>query len=468
MDNYLNMGFTRRLLPGVSLRLLLLFILSVGWLVLQPFAVMAQEPDKPSRTGNLVAPDRKPVVISEEALSPITSQTTTVFAPVADAYIASNYPDDNFGGADGLFLGYSQGGLDYGAERILLRFDGLDALPDDITIQEAELRLYLSYSNPDEDTPMDTVLRRLASSWGEDSITWNSEPVWGGVRASPSIGDSPGWYAWDITDLVAGWMQGIYPNYGVEIIGDENAQLRERVFFARETRTDFYPRLIITYTTGSDDTLPPVVTVDPLPGYVARSFLVSWSGSDQGTAGLAYFDVQYRIDGGIWRTWLGEVTYTARTFTGAENGRLYQFRARGVDRTGNVEAWGDVEAQTVVDTLPPSADMAGLPLLTQSSSLTVFWSGSDAESGIQCYDLQYRFENGPWELLQDCTTATSYTLPSTAVPVLTDGRYQFEVRATDLAGNVEPFTNEAEALTIVDNEAPFVDVTHIWLPIVLH
>jgi hypothetical protein len=56
--------------------------------------------------------------------------------------------------------------------------------------------------------------------------------------------------------------------------------------------------------------------------------------------------------------------------------------------------------------------------------------------------------------------ATSFALDN-----LADGNYQFEARATDNLGHVEPLTQVAEASVIIDTEAPFVTPGQ-WLPII--
>ncbi len=247
----------------------------------------------------------------------------------------------------------------------------------------------------------------------------------------------------------------------VEIIGDERVQERERAFYSRETNTDFFPRLVVDYTVVQDDE-PPNITVDPLPTYVGRNFVVSWSGNDPGDAGIAYYDVQYRINEGDWVDWLSGVETTVEEFPNGQNGRYYQFRARGVDEAGNVEPFGDPEAATTVDTQPPTATMLPLPAVIGVSGLPVSWQGTDNNgSGIQYYDVRYRINEGEWILWQQQTPETSAFF---SAPI--DGVYGFEVRAVDNRGMVESFQGE-EASTAVDTEAPFLQI-QAWLPLVRH
>jgi hypothetical protein len=416
----------------------------------------AQQPSWPAREVIRDAPPEEPVILWTETL-PGGVRSAIQIPASADTYIASARPAQNFG-SDALFLGYN---LDdnFGAQRMLLHFNVLSAIPPAVAINSAELHLNLNYSSPPNDGAMGTVVRRTASLWDEHLVTWNTEPAWGEVRDTVFVGSVMGQYTWDVTGLVDDWVNGVYSNFGMEIIGDETVQQRERAFYAREATAGPTPRLVVDYTVW-DDTEPPVVTVDALPPYSPRSFEVTWSGVDQGSAGIAYYDVQYRIDGGAWADWITEATFTSAVYTG-QHSRLYEFRARGVDNAGNVEAYGGPEASTTVDTAPPVSTVQPLPAITRSLSFTVSWTGSDDVSGIRHYDVHYRFGNEAWQLWLPQTLATSATFTAGA-----DGIYGFEVRAVNNAGLIEALTGEAETATIVDVVAPFVE-PRVWLPLIL-
>ncbi len=431
---------------------ILLIILSLG---VQPgFGQDDGEP--PPRSIIRSAPPYAPKVLHSETMPDDTYLTVIQLPAVADSYIASERPTQNFG-ADALFLGYNLVGDNFGAERILLRFD-LDTIPSTAMIHKAYLHLDLNFSSPGEDAPMGTVLRRTASSWNEDEVTWQREPSWGEIRASTDISSVLKSYEWEITALVADWVAGTFENYGMEIIGDEQVQQRERAFYAREATTGAVPHLLISYTVV-DDEQPPVVTVDPLPIYAPRNFTVSWHGEDQGGGGIHHYDVQYRVDESDWIDWITHVEFTSAEFTG-HNGRLYEFRARGVDNVGNVESWEDPEAQTVVDTQPPSSWVKPLPLLLNRTRFTVNWSGTDDVSGIHYYDVHYQVNGGPWLPWQQQTLATSATFIAPE-----DALYGFEVRATDQLGLKEAFLAQSEASVIIDAQAPFI-IPQVWLPLV--
>jgi hypothetical protein len=415
---------------------------------------------EPPREGGGVAPEREPVIVEQEELPDGSIHTIIEMPAVADSYIASNRPTQNFGN-DALFLGYDLEGDNFGAERILVQFNVGGFVPADAIINSAELELYLVFSSPDPDSPMGTDLRRLASSWDEYTVTWDNEPAWGEIRSSADVGDLEQFYSWDVTGLTADWVTGAEPNYGMEIIGDERIQERERAFYSREAAQNF-PLLRVDYTVVQD-TLPPIVTVDPLPDFSRRHFTVSWSGVDQGPAGIAYYDVQYSVDAGPWIDWQMGVIFTWAEFMNGENGRLYEFRARGVDNVGNVQRFDGPQAATVVDTLPPLAMMDPLPPITYATAFYISWTGTDhGGSGIQYYDVRWRFNGGDWVILLEHTVLADTVFDATDG----DGVYEFEVRAVDNVNNVEAFSGLGEATTAVDVVPPFVE-PKMWAPIVV-
>jgi hypothetical protein len=419
-------------------------------------AALAQDSTEPPRETTRKAPPREPIILEQNG-----ANTILQLPPLADTYIASERPNQNFG-SDALFLGYNLvGGDNFGAERMLLRFDIANNIPGGAVINSAVLRLHLSFSSPTNDTPMGTVLRRLASPWSEFTVTWNTEPTWTMVDDTTFVGSELTWYEWEMTEVVENWYLETYPNDGLEIIGDETVQQRERAFYSRETPTQFFPQLVIDYT-NLNDTQPPTVIVEALPTYSPRHFTVEWNGTDTGGSGIDYYDVQVRVDEGEWMDWVTGTTTTTAEYTQGENGRFYQFRARGVDNSGNVEPYSSAEASTTVDTLPPTVTVDPIaPNVTASTLITVSWSGTDNVSGIQYYDVQMRINNGSWSLWIPQTLATSAQFQAFA-----DGFYAFEARAVDNLGLIEVFNNQAEATVIVDAEPPFI-VPQVYLPLVV-
>jgi hypothetical protein len=170
--------------------------------------------------------------------------------------------------------------------------------------------------------------------------------------------------------------------------------------------------------------------------------------------------VQYRVDGGDWANWIVDATFNSAVFAAGQDGKFYEFRARGEDRAGNVENFGPPEASTTVDAQPPTTSVNPLPAITSITSFPVTWTGEDEGSGIRYYDVRYRVNGGSWFLWQHQTLAVSTTFNA-----MGDGLYEFEARAVDELGMKEDFTGHPEASVIVDAEPPFVE-PRAWLPLI--
>lgn len=68
-----------------------------------------------------------------------------------------------------------------------------------------------------------------------------------------------------------------------------------------------------------------------------------WSGTDPllqtHTAGLASFDLIYRVDGGAWRMIRNDTTATSISIANRLRGHTYSFRVRATDKGGTLSAW---------------------------------------------------------------------------------------------------------------------------------
>jgi hypothetical protein len=160
--------------------------------------------------------------------------------------------------------------------------------------------------------------------------------------------------------------------------------------------------------------------------------------------------VRYQANDGSWISWINGTTATSATFVGSEPNK-YGFQARGVDRAGNVQSWpGGAQTSTTVDTTPPNATVNALPPYIFEQPFTVSWSGTDNPSGIKCYDVQYREVGGPWIEWFTCITETS-----TPVSGAQDGvTYELRARATDNAGNVQPWPDDPQTHTTISTSGP--------------
>lgn len=390
------------------------------------------------------------VVVRSRTETPLSITETKVIPAAEDTFITSGMPNRNWNSNPNLRLGYNvTAGL--GAERIYLYFDVADNIPRNANINSARIEAYENAYAPAGDPPMGAIGRHLNSNWDAGQITWNNHlPAWGSVFGETEIPADIGWVTADVTKLVEDWVYGNRPNNGIVIIGDERMQERERIFYSLNGSNTLFPRLVVDYTVSTDRE-PPNVTVEPLPPFSPSNFTVSWRGDDPGGSGIEYYDVQYRVQGGSWTDWLMRTDETSAVFRGGDDGITYEFRARGVDQAGNVQAWpADAQASTTVDTQPPSVSVTPLPQFTLSSAFTVSWEGTDEGSGIASYDVQYNVNGGPWQPWLANTEMTSAQFTGAD----TGKTYGFRARGVDRVGNTQAFPELPQAQTTVSASDP--------------
>lgn len=211
------------------------------------------------------------------------------------------------------------------------------------------------------------------------------------------------------------------------------------------------------------DTQPPNIVVNPLPQFTYSSnFIVSWSGSDNGS-GLKNMDVQYRnANGGNWLDWLTGTTNFSATFTGAQNNTTYQFRARGTDNVDNVQPWGSAQAMTDVF-FQPVANINPFPSVTTSSDpFQVSWTGATPPgTGPLMFDIYVRHNSGAWSQWLSNVTITSDNYS----PTNGNGLYEFSAVARNSVGEMEPWNQQPEQ-PILYNSDPGAFVFQ-YFPIVI-
>lgn len=447
--------------PGRSARLVTVSFLVFLLLALTTVVALPQEQtaEEPYPTDAEVSATLEPVVLNETRRGDMT--TITLEIPVgADTFTSSNRPNTNWSNDPNLRVGFNvaQGN---GAERIFIFFS-LASIPPNATVTAANLRMFLNAASPPADANMGLLARFLNSSWDASTLTWaNYNPSWGAEIGVGQVSPNTGWHQASITGAVQEWVSGTRPNFGMMIQGDETPQQRERVFTAINANNGLHPRLVVTYDVNVDTT-PPTSTMTALPQWSTASFNVSWSGTDNpGGTGIRHFDVQVRKNSGGWQNWQTAVTNTSATFTG-QNGILYEFRVRAVDRANNVEAFpNNPQARTTVDTVPPTSTMNALPQYTFTPNFTVSWSGTDALSGVAHYDVEFQINGGPWQPLTSVTTQASHTIANAQPGAL----YGFRVRAVDRAGNVQPFPSGAQAQTTISVGTPEAHIIPFTSPI---
>jgi hypothetical protein len=132
--------------------------------------------------------------------------------------------------------------------RSLIKFD-TSVIPPGTSISGAVLQVYLvsSYDYPGMTRIITTY--RIGSAWSEYVVTWNTAPSMGEAYGATGVTHGAwGWYSFDVTNLVRGWINGTLPNYGVMLRGPEwsGSDSSWKAFSTREG--PYPPQLIITYS----------------------------------------------------------------------------------------------------------------------------------------------------------------------------------------------------------------------------
>jgi hypothetical protein len=236
--------------------------------------------------------------------------------------------------------------------------------------------------------------------------------------------------------------------YGFQVIGVDRAGNREALGPA-EAHT-----LV--------DVSPPVSQVNGLPTWVHGPIDLTWTGvdlpNDPGlfNSGILHYDLDVNINRAGWTPLSYSNTGTSLSYIPPDAVEVL-FRVRALDRANNLELFGDPEAGTKVDMVPPQAWLYHASGVDRPT-FRVRWDGADTTSGLASFDVQYRVGNGSWQawVTESADRFRDFTGEY-------DRHYGFRVRARDVAGNVSAWPEKAQMDVAVINSAR---LTHpIWMPL---
>jgi hypothetical protein len=174
------------------------------------------------------------------------------------------------------------------------------------------------------------------------------------------------------------------------------------------------------------DTVSPTSYLTALPQYTAqRTFNLTYTASDSGS-GVSHVILYYSIDGGNTWTRYGEFTESPISFTAPSDGR-YMFYTIAVDNAGNIQTIQQAQAETTVDTVPPTTFQKVQGTLGNqgwhTTSVTITLTSLDTLSGV--HTIYFSINNGPWQM---------YNGP---INITTNGIHTVNFYAVDNAGNPE-------------------------------
>jgi len=174
----------------------------------------------------------------------------------------------------------------------------------------------------------------------------------------------------------------------------------------------------VVFTTEKDTIAPYVTITTPNDGaFFGTTYAdVQWTGGDNQTW-IDHYEI--RRDNG---SWTDTGNSTTETFTGLSDGN-HTVEVRAYDSEGN---WNNDTVYFTVDTTEPSLEIT-VPSnnsYLNISDVTVYWAGND--TNLDHYEV--RLDNGSWVSAGSADNHTFYGL--------LEGNHSVDVRAYDMAGNV--------------------------------
>jgi hypothetical protein len=279
-------------------------------------------------------------------------------------------------------------------------------------------------------------------------------PPTASIKALPA-GGSNGWYITPVTVTVSGTdaTSGI-ASQQLSLDGStwvtSLTLSADGVYTVHGRVTDNAGNVTNVNRTFSIDSTPPIIDTPVLTGTIG---LAGWYTSKVGVsvsatdATSSVATTQYSVDGGAWQTVTPTLTDGVHTV-----------QIRVTDNAGNVST---TSVSASVDATPPVSKFispAEGSTVNASGNEVVHMTGSTTDPTSGVAGAQISLDKGTtWQNLPLGTGDTwSYDWNSRR----NNGTYTFLVRATDNAGNLE---HTASATVVVDNQAPDVSLTPLWL-----
>ncbi len=191
-----------------------------------------------------------------------------------------------------------------------------------------------------------------------------------------------------------------------------------------------HPGAVLAPSIQSEDIWAPQTILHALPRVQRRgNFLVRWSGRDQGPAGIASYDLQYRTERvSVWHDWLVQASDTSAIFHLFDPGivesvETIYFRSRATDQAGNQGNWiaspsGETATTFFATTLVGQVtDARGIPRVGQELTVLPALSGTTATDNQGNFELRlpttgrYQVNNVSLDATVD-QAYTFYELPS--------------------------------------------------------
>ncbi|WP_083925269.1 DUF7594 domain-containing protein [Flexithrix dorotheae] len=275
----------------------------------------------------------------------VSTFSSNLYTPVADAWVDANNPDTNYGTATSLV--HRANGELYES---YMRFDVSDFSQK--IIENVKLRVYARVSEGNETIPFGVFhLPYESSPWQENSITYNLRTNVNTRNTGEALGIMQingvayKWYEVDITSYVR---REIFAGSGAIDLIFGNTAISDKQVHVSSKETGNAAELVISYTNG-DATSPAAPTGLSATAGADGGIEISWDyGSD---ADLAVYRVHRSATAGFTpgdANWIQNVNAANTTFADSEinSGGTYYYQIAAVDSSGNVSGYSNEASAT--------------------------------------------------------------------------------------------------------------------------
>lgn len=133
--------------------------------------------------------------------------------------------------------------------------------------------------------------------------------------------------------------------------------------------------------------------------------------------------------------------------TGLLSATSYSYQVRATDAAGNLSPYSNMTTATTFDTIPPTAPSGLAAKAAGSSQIDLTWAASTDNVGVSGYWIERCQGLGCTNFAPVNTASVAGT--SYSDTGLTSGTvYNYQIRATDVAGNLSAYSNTASATTL--------------------
>ncbi len=350
-----------------------------------------------------------------------------------------------------------------------IKFD-LSSIPSNAIIESAKLspKLYGQSGTSATDANVYGAYR-ITSSWIE-TTTWPDKPS-ASATSESTVNLQPAtngnWYDWLLTDMVQGWVNGSYTNYGVKIQALSPTSTNYRYFYSSNYGTvDYRPKLEITYSVPS-----------PPPWYGAGNYTFDIYYEDpSGGSNLAgcCYNIQAGTSptcpsdseacpSGTWNSACGcsglpsttcPVTISVPGNCNVNGVGACKICSKATDTAGNVghgEQALNIDFAAPLTTIQCNGTTCKPATDWYNANVTITLTCTDAESG--CDKIYYCKDQS-----NTCTPIEyPYTGP-VSFDLTTEGTNYVRFYSKDIAGNIEPTNSKTIKLDKTGPKSEFTDV----------